>query len=97
ANSSLSPQSSQKKFMGNQWFLEHFSVPDRLRPSHVELNSPFQAKCAHALFCELLRQQHFFFVEVLAGQLRQSIKLCFEGINNRFVARAEIDRRVPHL
>src|SRR6476660_3376947 len=76
---------------------ELHGVLDRLCPSHVELDSPLETESTRTFFCQLLRQQDFFIMEVLAGQLRQAVELRFEGVDNRLVPVTEIDCRIPHL
>ena len=72
-------------------------VFDRLRAAHVELDPSLQAEGPQTFQRQLLGHQHFFFVEILAGELREPVQLRLQGIDDALVAIAEIDRRVPHL
>lgn len=72
-------------------------VFDGLRATHVELDPSLQAEGPQTFQRQLLGHQHFFFMEILAGELREAIQLGLQGIDDALVAIAKIDRRVPHL
>ena len=52
---------------------ELHGILDGLCSSHVELDSPIQTKRPLAFKSELLGHQHFLFVKILAGELRETI------------------------
>src|SRR5512146_856193 len=57
-------------------------ILNRLCAPHVELDPPLHTESTLALFGELLSHQNFFLVQVLAGELRQSVQLSLQRISD---------------
>ena len=52
---------------------ELHGILNRLRPSYVELDPALQTERPQAFSGQLLGYQHFLFMEILAGELRETV------------------------
>ena len=66
-------------------------------PADVKMNPSFDLKGLFRALRDFRGKQYFFFVQILAGQLRQLVYLPLERIVVSFVAVTEIHGGIPHL